>query len=97
MSVVEFPRKGNEWERRGLGRFIEEWACFSVVQACPTLCDPRDCRPSGSSDHGILQVRIGLPFHSPEDLPDPEIKPGSPGLQADSLQSEPLRAKGREG
>ena len=36
--------------------------------------------------------RIGLPFHSPEDLPDSEIKPGSPGLQADSLQSEPLRA-----
>ena len=27
----------------------------------------------------------GLPFPSPEDLPDPEIKPGSPALQADSL------------
>ena len=32
----------------------------------------------------------GEPFLSPEDLPDTGIKPGSPGLQADSLLSEPL-------
>ena len=31
----------------------------------------------------------GLPFPSPGDIPDPGIKPGSPGLQADSLPSEP--------
>ena len=31
----------------------------------------------------------GLPFPSPEDLPDPGIKPRSPALQADSLPSEP--------
>ena len=30
----------------------------------------------------------GLPFPSPGDLPDPEIKPGSPALQADALPSE---------
>ena len=30
----------------------------------------------------------GLPFSSPEDLPDPGIKPGSPALQADSLLAE---------
>ena len=30
-----------------------------------------------------------LPFPSPEDLPDPGIEPGSPTLQADTLQSEP--------
>ena len=30
-----------------------------------------------------------LPFPSPEDLPDPVIKPGSPALQSDSLPSEP--------
>ena len=33
----------------------------------------------------------GLPFPPPGDLPDPAIKPGSPGLQADSLPSEPPR------
>ena len=31
----------------------------------------------------------GLPFPSPGDLPDPEIEPRSPALQADSLPSEP--------
>ena len=30
-----------------------------------------------------------LPFPSPGDLPNPGIKPRSPALQADSLQSEP--------
>ena len=32
----------------------------------------------------------GLPFPSPENLPNPGIKPGSPTVQADSLPSEPL-------
>ena len=31
----------------------------------------------------------GLPFPSPGDLPDPEIEPGSPTLEADTLTSEP--------
>ena len=31
----------------------------------------------------------GLPFPSPEDLPNPMIEPGSPALQADTLPSEP--------
>ena len=30
----------------------------------------------------------GLPFPSPEHLPDPGIKPGSPALQTDALPSE---------
>ena len=29
-----------------------------VAQSCPTLCDPMDCSPLGSSVHGILQARI---------------------------------------
>ena len=29
-----------------------------VAQSCPTLCDPLDCSPPGSSVHGILQARI---------------------------------------
>ena len=29
-----------------------------VVQSYPTLCDPLDCSPPGSSIHGILQARI---------------------------------------
>ena len=41
-------------------------ACVLVAQPCPTLCDPMDCSPSGSSVHGILQARtlewVAIPF-----------------------------------
>ena len=50
------------------------------LQSCPTLCDPMDCSPPGSSVHGILQVRIleWLPCPPPPgDLPDPGIEPKS--------------------
>ena len=30
----------------------------NVSQSCPTLCDPTDCSPLGSSVRGILQARI---------------------------------------
>ena len=29
----------------------------SVVQSCPTLCNPLDCSPQGSSVRGIFQAR----------------------------------------
>ena len=29
-----------------------------ISQSCPTLCDPMDCSPPGSSVHGIFQARI---------------------------------------
>ena len=29
-----------------------------VAQSCPTLSDPMDCSPPGSSVHGILQARV---------------------------------------
>ena len=29
-----------------------------VTRSCPTLSDPMDCSPPGSSVHGILQVRV---------------------------------------
>ena len=37
-----------------------------VTQSCPTLCNPMDCSPLGSSVHGILQARrlvwFAIPF-----------------------------------
>ena len=37
-----------------------------VAQSCPTLCDPTDCSPPGSSVRGILQARVpewvAIPF-----------------------------------
>ena len=38
----------------------------SVAQSCPTLCDPVDCSPPGSSVGGLLQARplewVAIPF-----------------------------------
>ena len=31
---------------------------YLVAQSCPTLCDPMNCCPLGSSVHGILQATI---------------------------------------
>ena len=33
-------------------------AAAKSLQSCPTLCDPIDSSPPGSSAHGILQARI---------------------------------------
>ena len=33
------------------------WKWKLAAQSCPTLCDPMDCNPPGSPDHGILQAR----------------------------------------
>ena len=30
----------------------------NVAQSCPTLCDPMDCSPPGSSVHGIFQAIV---------------------------------------
>ena len=33
-------------------------AAAKLLQSCPTLHDPMDCSPPGSSIHGILQARV---------------------------------------
>ena len=50
-----------------------------ATQLCPTLCEPMDYSPPGSSVHGILQARIleWVLYPPPGDLPDPGIKPMS--------------------
>ena len=49
---------------------------MTVAQSCPTLCDPIDCSPPGSSVHEIFQARIleWLPFPPPGALYDPGVK-----------------------
>ena len=61
-----------------------------IAQSCLTLHDPMDCSLPGSSVHGILQAWIleWLMIPSPGKPPHPEIKPGSPTFQADSLPSQ---------
>ena len=51
------------------------------------------CQASLSMGFPKQEYWSGLPFPSPEDLPDPWIEPMSPvspALQADSLPAEPL-------
>ena len=33
-------------------------AAAKTLQSCPTLSDPMDCGPPGSSVHGIFQARV---------------------------------------
>ena len=69
-----------------------------VTQSCPTLSDPMDCSPPGSSIHGIFQARVlechcllqtrtlewvAFPFSGGSS------QPRSPTLQKDSLPAEP--------
>ena len=37
---------------------IQSLTCVLLVQSCPTLCNPMDYSPPGSSIHGMLQARI---------------------------------------
>ena len=49
------------------------------AQSCPTLCNPVDCIPPGSSVHGVFQQEYwsGLPCPTPGDLFNPGIEPAS--------------------
>ena len=41
--------------------WINHWlygVCVKLLQLCPTLCDPMDCSPPGSSVHGTFLARI---------------------------------------
>ena len=61
-----------------------------VAQSCPTLCHPGSVAHQAPLSMGFSRQEYWgrLPFPSPGDLPDPEIEPGSPALQADSLLTE---------
>ena len=61
---------------------------MKVAQLCPTLCNPIGCLCSLWNSPG-QNTGVGKLFPSPGDVPNPEIKPKSPALQADSLPAEP--------
>ena len=65
----------------------DECVCAKSLQSSPTLSDPMDFSPPGSSVPGILQERVleWLPCPPPGGPPDPGIKPMfpvAPDLQA---------------
>ena len=65
--------------------------CVLVAQSCPTLWDPMGYiarQPPLPMGFSRQACRSGVPFPSPEDLPDPGIEPRSLASQADSLPFE---------
>ena len=52
------------------------------AQSCPALCDPMNCTRQVRLSMGFPRQEYwsGLPFPSPEDLPDAGITPSSPAL-----------------
>ena len=67
---------------------------MKVTQSCPTLCDPWTIE---SIEFSRPEHWSGQPFPSPGDLPNPNIKPRSPTLQADSLPAESQEKPGNTG
>ena len=65
-------------------------SCFSPVQFFATLWIVAHQVPL-SMGFSKQEYWSGWPFPSPGDLPNPEIEPGSPALQAGSLLSKPPR------
>ena len=67
-------------------------SCACVhAQLCLTLCGPMDCSPAGSPlpMEFSRQYWSGLPFPSPEDLPNPGMEPATPALAGGFLTPEP--------
>ena len=55
------PKKLNQWgwkHHKDEFRSLAAAAAAKSLQLCPTLCDPIDGSPPGSSVHGILQAII---------------------------------------
>ena len=44
--------------REGVCTCVCAHVCAKSLQSCPTLCDPMDYSPPGSSIHGVSQARI---------------------------------------
>ena len=88
--MKDHQRESSAGTRRQVMHVYARWLC-------PTLCDPMDYNPTGSSIHGIVQARIleWILCPHPGDLPNPgteftfPVSPVAHALQADSLPTEP--------
>ena len=63
LGLISVPRRLGEKSHNSQGNKQSAYKVYVSVkvfatQLCPTLCDPMDCSPPGSSVHGILQARI---------------------------------------
>ena len=69
-KIIDVPKEANAfillsgfWFHLALGLRVSSLVSFKTVCVCmcaqsyPTLCDPMDCNPPGSSVHGVSQAR----------------------------------------
>ena len=60
--ILEVPdrdqRKEGVWLILGIRVNVMGRKKMLITQSCPTLCNPTDCNPPGSSVHVISQARI---------------------------------------
>ena len=71
------------------GYFCLEVVHAKLLQSCPTLCDPVDYSPlgsSGSMGFSRQEYWSELPFLPPGDLPDPGIEPTSLNVSGSGKQ-----------
>ena len=64
--------------------------CGLVAKSCPILATPWTVAHQAPLSMGFSRQEYwsGLLFHTPGNLPGPEMDPGSPALEADSLPTE---------
>ena len=78
-------------QQRNMKLYHKKWSevkSLSCVQLFATLWTVAYQAPP-SMGFSRQEYWSGLPFPSPGDLPNPEIEPGSPSLEADTLPSDP--------
>ena len=56
-NICWIIEKAREFQKNVYLCFFGYATCVLVAQLCPTLCDPMDCSPPGSSVHWIFQTR----------------------------------------
>ena len=72
-----------------MGHREDNYTKVLVTQSCSTLCDLMDCSLPDSAVHGILQERILEWIAIPLSKGSSQPRRSNPGLQANSLPSEP--------
>ena len=84
MSFCEHTLLYVELPDQHLKQLFQHVLCL-VAQSCPTLGNPMDCSPPGSSVHGILQARIleWVAMPSSRRSSHPGINLPNPGLLHD--------------
>ena len=92
------PRSGHpnaHQQITALGRcgvYIQRNACFLITKYVQLFCNLVDCSLPGSPVHGFFRQEYWsrLPFPSPGNLPNPEIKSTDPALAGRFFTAEPL-------